>query len=609
MFFFAFSLSQSLEITGFVHDDFSITVVDGIQTNGSCWAISSDNLTDLGNIHFSVHGREGETKQKMMYCAGYLEGKMLQERIYQAYINNIYVTYGSEVQEMKFEKNIEDFYENNYKLVKEMIEANPDVEYWTNVDAILRISDGMFDGYSQTAPADEIINHSDFYIHNFLPDIFDIKTAIGTLSPTDPIRGKCTGGIRLLPDYSDIFVMHNAWSDYRNAFGLTLDYDFPVPGFAARRVSITILLGMVSSLDDFYLADSGLIVFETSLMSQDTKMLSDYINSHKKSLFCGMRSLLAMFTAHNGTEWAEIFLKYNSGTYNNDYFVTDVNKFKRKSKPTKDLVTLIEQLPSETPYVFDVTKNLTDDGFIASFNVPFTEEVYHICQYDKVENTSEYYHPYKLHPRYLISARELPTVSTFDEMKSFARFNNFKRDPYSEGNPMNTIASREDLKGFIPSGAFNQKAVKASLGSTIMEYEFCGAPTNESEDTPTFVWSKGPFANLPRVGLPDVLNFTWLTINGEEFDKCSQLSKDECIKQNFCGYCGKSKKCMAGNDEGPFNGKCYNKWETQFTSNVVYIVIISVIVGVVVIGGVILAIFFYKRSRKTTFDEQKSPLI
>ena len=251
-------------------------------------------------------------------------------------------------------------------------------------------------------------------------------------------------------------------------------------------------------------------------MSQDTKMLSDYINSHKKSLFCGMRSLLAMFTAHNGTEWAEIFLKYNSGTYNNDYFVTDVNKFKRKSKPTKDLVTLIEQLPSETPYVFDVTKNLTDDGFIASFNVPFTEEVYHICQYDKVENTSEYYHPYKLHPRYLISARELPTVSTFDEMKSFARFNNFKRDPYSEGNPMNTIASREDLKGFIPSGAFNQKAVKASLGSTTMEYEFCGAPTNESEDTPTFVWSKGPFANLPRVGLPDVLNFTWLTINGEE---------------------------------------------------------------------------------------------
>ena len=608
-FFFAFlSLTKCREMTGFVADDFSITTVEGIQTNGSCWATFDDNLTEIGNMHFSVHGREGETKQKMMYCAGYLEGVMLQKRIYQAYINNIYVTYG-EAAEPKFESYIEDFYEENYKRMKEMIEANPQVEYWTNVDAFLRISDGMFDGYNKTAPAEEAIQHSDFIIHNQLPDIYDIKTAVGTLSPTDPIRAKCTAAIRLLPDYSDLYIMHNAWSDYRNAFGLTIDYDFPVKGFAARRVSLTTLVGMISSLDDFYVADSGLIVFETSLMSQDKNMLKEYITSHKNSILCGMRALIAMFTATNGPEWAQIFLKENSGTYNNDYYVTDINLFKRKEKPTNGLVTLIEQVPSETHYVYDVTQNLTNDGFIASFNVPFNEEVYHICKYDEVEGTSEYFHPYKLHPRYLISARELPRIETFEDFQKFSRYNNYKNDPYSENDPLNTIASREDLLGNSPSGAFNQKAIKASLGYTTMEYKFCGAPTNDNEDTPTFAWADGPFANLKHPGLPETYNFTWITVNKTSYDRCSLLSKDDCLKEYFCGYCGKSSKCMAGNDEGPFYGKCFNNWETQFTSNLVYIIVVVVIVVLVVIGGTALAIYFYRRNRSYQDDVPDVPLL
>ena len=602
-FLFVFSVQdEPVSKTGFVSDDFSINIVDGIFTNGSCWATFSDKLEEIGNMRFSVTGREGEDRAKMMYCAGYLEGVIMQKRIYQSFVNNIYVIYGDDRSNITYDENLHTFYEENYEYMKDMIESNKDVEYWQNIGAFLKISEGMINGYYSVAPENENISHADFLITNNMPDIFDIMTAFSTLSPTDNLRARCTAGIRLLPDYSDVYVMHNSWTDYRNSFGLVIDYEFPVPGFSGKKLSISTMPGMISSLDDFYVSDSGLVVFETSIMSQDVDMLKSFVTP--KNLLDGYRTLIAMFTAKNGTEWADIFLKYNSGTYNNDYYVTDMNLFKRKEKPPQHFVTLIEQVPSKTHYVYDVTENLTKDGFIASFNVPFTEEVYYICKYDKVENTSEYYHPYLTHPRYLISKRELPSVSNFEQFKKFSRFNNYKRDEYSQGDPLNVIASREDLLGKSPSGAVNQKAITASRGFTTMEYQYCASATNENQDTPTFQWSTGPFKDRKRLGLPDVQNFTWVTISNSKFNRCEQYNKNDCIKQDFCGYCGKSKKCMPGDEDGPFTDKCYDGWEAKFTSYTVYIAVTITIAVLVLFGGIALAVFIYRRSRKNALESK-----
>ena len=173
---------------------------------------------------------------------------------------------------------------------------------------------------------------------------------------------------------------------------------------------------------------------------------------------------------------------------------------------------------------------------------------------------------------------------------------------------MYAIASREDLKGEKPEGAFNQKATRISRSSTIMEFEFNGSPTNDNEDTPTFSWSANPkYAALPHDGLPDVYNFSWITLN-DTVDRCNSFDMDECYKKQFCGYCISSKKCMAGVENGPFNDKCEeDQWSYQNDNNLIYIISLSAIAVIVICGGVLLALYFRKRS--TVPDLAENPLI
>ena len=133
------------------------------------------------------------------------------------------------------------------------------------------------------------------------------------------------------------------------------------------------------------------------------------ITIHKDNSMCGARALISTFTAHNGTEWGNIFLSHNSDTYNND-FITNMKKFKKNIKPTKNLVNAVEQLPSDSKHIIDATTNLTTDGFVASSNASLTEEVYYFA---------EYFYPYMKHPRYLISKHDLPKITTFEAFKNF----------------------------------------------------------------------------------------------------------------------------------------------------------------------------------------------
>lgn len=599
MFFNFLAVSSSRNMTGYVSDDMKIEIKEGIiDKNGTCWAIWTDTLDENGLTHYNVSGREGETVGKMMYCAGYLEGIMAQTRIYQAFKNNREVM-GYD----RFPQLLTDHYSKNVDYMRESIESNPESVYWRGIGGFFNLAQGMIDGYSTVAPEDQKIDPVEFRIHQSFADMWDILTAFNQLDPLSSIRAKCTAGIRLLPDFSDIFVFHNSWSDYRNMLGSVIDYDFPVPEFYARHVTFTTCTGMIGSLDDFYFSDTGLIVFETSLMSQDLNMLKSFITP--KSLLCGYRAIYAMFTAHNGSEWTEIFLQHNSGTYNNDYFITDLNIFSRGEKPSKDLVWLVEQVPSPTHYTYDVTGNLTKDGFIASFNVPFNEDLYYLLQYDKVENSSEYYLPYKTHPRFLISARELPRIYDFEAFKKFSRFNKYKHDIYSRGDPMFAIASREDLMGKAPAGAFNQKAVAGSRAYTDGSFAFCNSPTDD--DLPSFTWNCEEFKNISHTGIPDVLNFSWVTLEGRGYDFCETI-KDQnvCQKSSYCGWCGRKNLCMAGNEDGPLLGKCPSGWHSKFTSFKYYIISIITVAALTLVGGFALAWIIYKKSRK---PQDYDPLI
>ena len=58
-----------------------------------------------------------------------------------------------------------------------------------------------------------------------------------------------------------------------------------------------------------------------------------------------MRSLVANRLAKNGKEWSDIFSRFNSGTYNNQWMVVDYNQFKPGAELGTGVLYVAEQIP------------------------------------------------------------------------------------------------------------------------------------------------------------------------------------------------------------------------------------------------------------------------
>lgn len=71
-------------------------------------------------------------------------------------------------------------------------------------------------------------------------------------------------------------------------------------------------VGFLESLDDFYILSSGLVLLQTT-NSVYNKTLLQLVTS--QSLLAWQRVRVANMMANDGKQWAEIFSKYNSGTW------------------------------------------------------------------------------------------------------------------------------------------------------------------------------------------------------------------------------------------------------------------------------------------------------
>jgi len=90
--------------------------------------------------------------------------------------------------------------------------------------------------------------------------------------------------------------------------------------------------GILISQDDFYYVDSNLLVMETTNSILDESV---YNETTPYSLLTWVRVIVANRLASNGEEWAKIFQKENSGTYNNQFMILNLNLIDLKNKMEK----------------------------------------------------------------------------------------------------------------------------------------------------------------------------------------------------------------------------------------------------------------------------------
>jgi hypothetical protein len=67
-----------------------------------------------------------------------------------------------------------------------------------------------------------------------------------------------------------------------------------------------------------------------------------------QSLLCWQRVLVANLLATSGEEWTSIFIKNNSGTYNNQYMVVDTKQFIPGVGAQSGFLWIVEQFPGKT---------------------------------------------------------------------------------------------------------------------------------------------------------------------------------------------------------------------------------------------------------------------
>jgi hypothetical protein len=348
-------------------------------------------------------------------------------------------------------------------------------------------------------------------------------------------------------------------------------------------------------VDDFFVNSQGLMIFETTVTLQN-RSLYDYVKP--QTVMNWMRTLLAAFVGRNVAEWSDAFLAHNSGTYNNEYFVVDSKLLHDGDRVSAGLVHSVLQLPGPWRFEEDLTEELYREGFIASFNVPKNQEGAKIMQWDRAGGADGC--QYLECPRYLISKRESPRLSDWETFKRFMRYSGYKRDAYSkwQGVPYHryTISSRgdtdDDPRLRNGHGGLNAKVCKASEVRTRMHVYGVNSPSYEFEPDQNWAldWNKEPLASIAHDGLPDVWNFTqWVERDNPGFDFCGSFPGHEgCIGANFCGWCGKSEKCIPGDRDGPFFGaKCEGGWAVTTDE-----VNTGLIAGLSVAGAVVLIVLF-----------------
>lgn len=149
-------------------------------------------------------------------------------------------------------------------------------------------------------------------------------------------------------------------------------------------------------------------------------------------------------------------------------------------------------------------------GYWASYNIPFHKTIYNWSGYPLLVHKLGLDYSYDLAPRAKIFRRDQGNVTDMASMKYIMRYNNYKEDPYSKGDPCSTICCREDLNGASPSpgGCYDTKVADIFLASQYKAYAISG-PTVQ-DGLPPFNWNR--FNDTLHRGMPEVFDFNFVTM-------------------------------------------------------------------------------------------------
>jgi len=564
------------------------------EKDAHAYALWEDSLPEKGWGQMHISTGKNASSSDQMYCAGFLDAYLSSERIYQAY--------GLYREQNNAKENWPDGWEDWIQKNINYIEANikePKNDYWKGMKLIIDQFNGMVDALKQTKPNDQKeIRPIDFWIFQSAGDFDDLESVIAGNQVKDPeLTLKCTGMFQFAENYSDIYFSQNTWSDYRDLHRYLKSYNFSVKEFKAKSISLSTETGHINSIDDYWQADTGLFVLETTMHCFNKTL---YGMVKPESVLTWMRVYYAMLTSDNGKEWTDNFIKENSGTYNNEYMILDGKKFKPSEKPTSDLLWMIEQMPAH--YIAkDITEDFVKQNWFPSINTPYFDDIFDMANYSA--QGSDFWTYYK-QPRYLLIKQHQPDIKDYKSFQTFMRWNHYNEEGEANfGEPAQGIEARYDLRpeNGTKYGKKNHFGGLDSKTSTItrlmkdLSFDAINSPVYEN--LPAFNFNDWP--EISHTGLPAEWRFPWMEFAPAGV-KCNTTKKeDECLDMEGCGFCLYSQECfpLLSKDRPAYGYKCEDGWhvKTVVPSYALPLVVSVSVIVVVFVAVVYISAYLYAK--------------
>ncbi|XP_065910196.1 phospholipase B-like 1 [Dysidea avara] len=458
------------------------------------------------------------TDKTIMMAAGYLEGALTNKMIYDHYVNMYNWTFTGRPKE--FYDKAKEWFTNQRSWVASQLnstDSSNDV-IWKYMGLINAQYQGLYDGYNSQADDDKKLDWFAFDILSGNGDMLDLLSVLNPDKPDFDTMSKeelvswvtahshCSVLIKMLPGYENLFGGHSSWFTYASMLRIFKHYAFNLhdQNAATKVMSFSSYPAYLSSLDDFYLMDSGLMMLQTTngVFNHSIYSLVTY-----NSLLAWQRVRLANWLATSGKEWAYYVSQYNSGTYNNQYMVVDLKLIQLNQSLPDNSLWVVEQLPGLMVSA-DQTQVLRE-GYWASYNVPFYEQVFELSGYADMVKKHGPDFSHDLAVRAKIFRRDQGKVTDMESYQMVMQSNEYKTDIYSEGSPAGAICSRMDLISGDPQsgGCTDTKVTDYNMAKSMTAFIRNG-PTHQ--DIEPFQWSKSPFT-IPHQGQPDLFNFGFVT--------------------------------------------------------------------------------------------------
>ncbi|KAM8837572.1 phospholipase B-like 1 isoform 3-T3 [Spinachia spinachia] len=489
----------------------SVILKEGVmETEGGAYGYFNDTLLLSGWGVLEICAGCGGTVQEdetTFFLAGYLEGCLTAGQMFNHYTN----MYPQFLKDDKVLNPLKRFLSKQDQWAREKVKQRRHGDpWWNHLGLILAQLDGLQAGAAQWAKS----KNREFL--NGVGDLLDLLPALTPRSNSStgagafrmPGMGHCTALIKVLPGFENLLFGHSSWYTYAATMRIYKHWDLRVSDThtATGKMSFSSYPGFLTSLDDFYLLGSGLLMTQTSIGVFNVSLLSQ-LSPH--SLLAWQRVRLANSLARSGEEWAHVFSRYNSGTYNSQYMVVDLNRVSLGHSIRDGALTVLEQIPGKVMHS-DQTQALRR-GYWPSYNVPFHAEIYNLSGYSVMWKRYGEDFSYDLCPRAKILRRDQAKVSDLNSLKHIMRYNNFKRDPYSKGHPCKTICCRNDLRPGRPrpGGCYDTKVVTDYQMALRLVAQAINGPTTQGGLRP-FSWQT--FNLTTHQGLPHTYSFPFVTM-------------------------------------------------------------------------------------------------